>query len=539
MSEQELKLHVPKQSRDKIKAALSQAESMTLRAMYFDTTDRQLAKAKAAIRLRQEGENWVQTLKMAGTNSLSRIELNHHRPGPILDLSLYAGTEAEPLLTKLTKPLELRYETDVVRLLKKQRTRKGTVEIAFDTGYVRADRFELPIHEVEFELISGSVEAIFELGLRWLNDYQLILDMRSKAHRGDALANMSAKITEADDETKLSIESQETSRFWAERKAQSYSLTKQLSATQALCRLTEECIEQISLNAAYLAEVDTADVISIAKPEHVHQLRVGMRRLVSNWKLLSKHAYLPDEAIQQQLKAFLADFGATRDTDVMLATILPLLHKAGMPSLETDHYQGRSATDIARDPAFQSFLLKLLEWIATAPTQDPVSEASTPVKETPETIAPEATTSNDVSSEELNIIPLVPSAQAPSLRKTLEKRLSKWNKAIVTHWKHNDKNDIEAYHDVRKKIKRMRYGLNVYEALEPQANLNSYIKKLAKAQEVFGELNDYASALDYFERLTSTHPEAWFAVGWLSAQLKRLKRDADVALKALPTKIDY
>ncbi len=85
----------------------------------------------------------------------------------------------------------------------------------------------------------------------------------------------------------------------------------------------------------------------------------------------------------------------------------------------------------------------------------------------------------------------------------------------------------------------MRYGLNVYEALEPQANLNNYIKRLAKAQETFGELNDYASALEYFSKLTPTHPEAWFAVGWLSAQLKRLKQDADVTLKALPHKIDF
>ncbi len=538
MSEQELKLHVPQQSRDKIKAALSNAESITLRAMYFDTTDRQLAKAKAAIRLRQEGEDWVQTLKMAGSHSLSRIELNHHRPGPVLDLSLYAGTEAEPLLTKLTKPLELRYETDVTRLFKKQRTRKGTVEIAFDTGVVRAGRFELPIHEVEFELVSGSAEAIFDLGLRWLNDYQLILDMRTKAHRGDALANMATKINEADETTQLMVESQETSRFWAERKAQSYSLFKQLSATQALCRLTEECVEQISLNAAYLAEVDTAGVMTVAKPEHVHQLRIGMRRLVSNWKLLGKHAHLPDETLREQLKTFLADFGATRDTDVMLATILPLLSKAGMPAIEIDHYQGRSATDIARTPAFQTLLVQLLAWIATAPTQDPVSEEIAPEENNP-SVEDMPIASELATTDELNIIPLIPSAPVPSLRKILEKRLSKWNKEIVTHWKHHDKNDIEAYHDVRKKIKRMRYGLNVYEALEPQANLNNYIKRLAKAQEVFGELNDYASALDYFEGLTATHPQAWFAVGWLSAQLKRLKRDTDVALKALPSKIDY
>lgn len=539
MSEQELKLHVPRQSRQKIANTLAEADSIHLRAMYFDTSDRQLAKAKAAIRLRQEGEDWVQTLKMTGANSLSRIELNHRRPGPVLDLSLYAETVAEPLLSKLSKPLELRYETDIVRLIKKQRTRQGTVEIAYDTGVVRAGHLELPIYEIEFELASGNVDAIFDLGLRWLKDYQLILDVRSKAHRGDALANIVTKVNAANEETKKAVELQEIIRLWNERKAQPYSLDKHLSATQALCLLTEECIEQISLNAAFLAEIDTDGITTIAKAEHVHQLRVGMRRLVSNWKLFSKNSHLPETELQTALKKFLAEFGATRDTDVMLATILPHLQKAGMPSITVDHYQGKNATEIARQPEFQAFLVKLLAWISTVSTQDPIKEKNTPLSK----VALDTTSNQTISTpsivDTLNIIPLTPGVTPNNLRKTLEKRLNKWHKNIVKHWKHNDKNDIEAYHDVRKKIKRMRYGLNVYEALESQANLNSYIKRLAKAQETFGELNDYSSALDYFERLTSTHPEAWFAVGWLSAQLKRLKHDADATLKALPPKIDF
>lgn len=160
MSEQELKLHVPQQSRAKVQKALEKAEKISLRAMYFDTSDRQLAKAKVAIRLRQEGDKWVQTLKMAGSHSLSRIELNHHRPGPLLDLSLYAGTEAEPILTQLSKPLELRYETDVIRLFKTQSTHLGKVEIAYDTGIIRAGRLELPLYEVEFELKSGDRKSV-------------------------------------------------------------------------------------------------------------------------------------------------------------------------------------------------------------------------------------------------------------------------------------------------------------------------------------------------------------------------------------------
>ncbi len=664
MSEQELKLNVPAHAQDAIAALMrkNRAESIVLRALYFDTADRQLAKADVALRLRLEGNDWVQTLKMAGGNSLTRIELNHSRPSPVLDLSLYAGTAAEPFLTALTKPLELRYETDVVRLQRKQRTRKGTVEIAYDIGCVRAGNLELPISEVEFELKSGDISALFELSQRWLKQYRLLLDVRTKSHRGDALANMYAKISRSHKNAQAKIEEQETNRFWAERKAKPYFLPKQSSATQALCLVTEECFEQMALNAAYLAEVDTAGVLNVARPEHVHQLRIGMRRLISNWRLFSKLAHLPPADVQAEIRVHLGRFGATRDTDVMLATIVPPLEAAGMPHFEVEHYQGETATEIARDPAFQSWLIRLLEWVVTTPRNDPPKEsdeakdsaeeskdstqeaapASTP-EATPENPAdlasssssaeiadankvfvlptsslssetevssasasidgkPEVPASQDNESQgseakaelsqptqttaslnlsstpasvfspvrslsaqastpaaslsqtmdeqadeafadalnDWEIIPLVPSNQnRPVLRKLLETRLNKWNRGIVNHWRTNDKSDIEAYHDLRKKIKRIRYGLNVYEALEAHANITAYVKRLAQAQEVFGQLNDFSTALTYFESITEEHPEAWFAVGWLSAKLEAHKVFCDHALSLMPKRIRF
>lgn len=134
-----------------------------LHAMYFDTPGRELARARIAIRLRQEGRDWVQTLKMPGANAISRVEINHPRPGPVLDLSVYAGTEAQAALTAIKGELGLRYETDVQRLFCKVRGRHGTVELAYDTGVLRAGALELPISELEFELVSGRPAAIFAM----------------------------------------------------------------------------------------------------------------------------------------------------------------------------------------------------------------------------------------------------------------------------------------------------------------------------------------------------------------------------------------
>ncbi len=579
MSEQELKLHVPASAAAQIEKTLKKAkcETISLRAMYFDTPDRELARAKIAIRLRLEGENWVQTLKMPGSNAVTKLELNHNRPSPVLDLSLYAGTPAEAALLKLSKPLVLRYETDITRMFRRQRTRKGTVEIAFDTGVIRSGELELPVSEVEFELVSGSPEAIFDIGKKWLTQYKLILDLRSKSHRGDSLALSATNIRNAGtSNTQDALRNNEVLRFWAPRKARVYEIGKQDSATQALISVTTECLEQICANAGALAEVDTLGIVSVGLPEHVHQLRIGMRRLTSNWRLFAGMAWLPDDEVRGQLRTYLARFGATRDLDVMLATIVPVLNKAGMPPMQFDsHEDGATPHDIAKDPAFQLWLVRLLEWTVMTPTTDPVSAAQEDpqdaeiidiaedqeIPEEPivaETAGDSTWTAASAAPDELLgqherssqnepaarieplIIPLTPSPEGrPVLRKMLERRLNKWNRQIVRHWKTEDKSDIESYHDLRKRIKRMRYALNVYEGLRPNCNLGSYVKKLAAAQEVFGNLNDISTALGFFAAQTETHPGAWFAVGWLTASLETLKHQADHALAQIPGKIRF
>src|SRR5690606_40792452 len=94
------------------------------------------------------------TRNRPGAGANARAEVNHPRPGPVLDLSAYGGTEVEAPLAAIKGELGLRYETDVQRLVRKVRSRQGTVELAYDTGILRAGALELPISELEFELVS-------------------------------------------------------------------------------------------------------------------------------------------------------------------------------------------------------------------------------------------------------------------------------------------------------------------------------------------------------------------------------------------------
>ncbi len=170
MSEQEIKLNVPPAARAGVARQMQRndARSIHLHSMYFDTPTRQLAQARIALRLRQEGNTWVQTLKTPGADAITRVEINHNRPGPVLDLSVYTGTAVEATLARVQDKLGLRYETDVHRIVRKVRGRQGSVELAYDVGEIRADGFVLPINELEFELVSGHVAAIFAAARTWM-----------------------------------------------------------------------------------------------------------------------------------------------------------------------------------------------------------------------------------------------------------------------------------------------------------------------------------------------------------------------------------
>src|SRR5690349_2938220 len=95
MTEIELKFQVPEASRSAVRRAVATqgARVTRLQAVYFDTPDRRLATAGIAVRLRLEGDHWVQTAKAGDPHAMVRHEHNVRVPGspdgepPALDLA--------------------------------------------------------------------------------------------------------------------------------------------------------------------------------------------------------------------------------------------------------------------------------------------------------------------------------------------------------------------------------------------------------------------------------------------------------------------
>lgn len=108
-----------------------------LQAIYIDTPDFLLTQAGIAFRLRKEGRQWIQTLKVSTSNPLERLEHNVTLSAvgsaiPHWDIELHQAHEAGHLfkkrLSKLqTKDLRASYRTDIWRRKALVRTRQGLV----------------------------------------------------------------------------------------------------------------------------------------------------------------------------------------------------------------------------------------------------------------------------------------------------------------------------------------------------------------------------------------------------------------------------
>jgi len=266
-TEIELKFLVPAAARAELAAEMARGSATldrtSLAAMYLDSEDRRLARAGIAWRLRREGRRWIQTLKAGGTKPLERFEHEVIRPDASHDATAHAGTPLGDRLIVLLRranadgvELGVRFRTEVRRTARRVRTRGAVVEVAFDEGRLVSAESTQRIREIEFELTSGSTTAMLGLAERWRKRFGLVYDPRSKAERGDRLADGSP--------------------FPPLRKASLPSYSQHATATEAFGTVLDECFAQITRNAVGLIEGDPA-----LRIEHVHQLRVGIRRLRS------------------------------------------------------------------------------------------------------------------------------------------------------------------------------------------------------------------------------------------------------------------
>jgi len=476
----ELKLRVPAERMAAVEGALKRGrvERQRLKARYFDLPDDSLAAHGIALRLRQENGRWIQTAKGQTGRPLERLEHNVPLPGagePAIDPARHAATpvgkalQAALAASSQAQPhLRIVYATDVERLARLVTSGKAAIEVALDRGKLRCGERTAEIAELEFEVKRGSPAAAVELASRWCRRHGLWLDTVSKSERG-------ARLARGDSFSEAVV-------------ARTPPYTREASGQQVFAAIVGECLRQVLGNASDLAAGCTA-------AEHVHQLRVGLRRLRTALRELHGLGTAADAARDAVLARTFRDLGQHRD----LLTVAPALQRQmvldGAPALEwgVDPKAIRDPGELVRAPEFQATMHGLLALTADAGMGS------------------------------------IPPADA---RQLIRDRLQALHRKAVAQGRKFVQLDEAAQHRVRKRFKRLRYLAEFARPLFAARKVDAFVDALKPVQEALGAYVDELAAYEMWSRRAAEDPAAWFGAGWLAARRAGLRHACQKACRA-------
>ena len=501
MMEVEIKFQIPADRLDDVEVDLRLAPvtRTRLRARYFDTAHGALASHKVVLRLRQEGRKWVQTAKATGLGPLDRLEHNADvkdvRGAAIAvpDVQRHADTPVGKLLAEVLaqagEPLVEVYATDIWRLVRRDQEGLTRIELALDMGRVlvpvqgsRKPRVKR-ICELELELLDGPVQGLIDAAHRWSQRHGLWLSTISKAAQGERLLAGVDGIP-ATKATPPVYPDASASRPDG-REVQQAVLTS--------------CLAQVLPNAS---EIAAGSQVS----EHIHQARVGLRRLRTALRELAPLAPGFDPAWQEPLSAVFQALGARRDGETVLLGVASRLEEAGGPPvvLAGDRSAALSPVEAVQAAPFQAVLVALIGFVSGHIDGDTADAAT--ARTGAQGLAPDQT------------------------RRRLRARLRKLHARTVHDGKDFESLSPDLQHAVRKRLKRLRYLVEFVAPLFKDEKVRRYLAHLEPAQDALGQFNDHIVALQAYRDAVANDPRAWFAIGWLSA---RQTVDAHRCMKAL------
>ena len=429
-----------------------------LESTYYDTPDLRLLGRGIALRVRGDGERFVQTVKMeseSGGALARRAEWEAPVAGARPDLAAIGDAGARERLG-LILPGELRpvFTNRVrreVRLIDgpDDSGRDRAIEMAVDVGETRAGAATEPIVEIELELLRGPAESVFDLALALHRIGPVRVEQRGKAERGYALsAGLAPR--------------------W--RKARPVVFDRGTTVDEALARVLAACFAHWTANEP--AALDGRD------PEGVHQMRVGLRRLRSALSVFGP--LLPADAlawIEREADDALRMLGRARDLDVFLDELLgPVAGEfpdedclaALRRAAERERAAGyeRAGSAIAA-PRYTGFVLRFGGWLEGRRwrTGDADGALDRPL-----------------------------AAYADGVLEKRHRRTLRLGRRFETL-------TAEKRHRVRIALKKLRYASEFFASLHPGRETGRYVKSLSRLQDGLGHLNDVAVARRLVEEL--------------------------------------
>ena len=458
-----------------------------LSSVYYDTPDLEFAKAGLSLRVRKLGKHYVQTVKDEGDGALAsdRSEYENKLGSAKPDLQHVPDTKTRSQLQTIAdgSPVRPIVETKIRRTTRALKTQSGEhIELALDSGEIRTlanGRSVVPVSEVELELKHGSPIALYQAARKLCHAAPLTISTESKMERG-----------------LRALEGREIGA----QKAGRLEVPSDCASEEAFRATLNHCLRHIARNTGAVAEA--------RDPEGIHQIRVGLRRLRAALTAFGDaFRAQPLEELRERAKTLADVFGETRELDVfaleLLAPIEELSNKPpGLPQLRLALDEIRRecwdrAAELVRSDEFTGFLLDLA-------------------------VAIEARVWREGATAEKFEQFLRPA------RALGQESLEKCLKKAVRRAKHLTELDTDQRHRLRIELKRLRYTAEFFASLYPSKAVTPFLERLSKLQDLFGTLNDAATAAHILRRINEHAgarggPEraeaAAFVDGWHQSQV--------------------
>lgn len=409
--------------------------------VYFDTPELALHQSAMALRLRQVGNIWLQTLKGGGAIHAGLHQRNEWEVqvnNEALDFSQTDAAAWDELLPEAWRErLQPVFVTDFARSSRIVVWQGAHIEVCMDQGQITAAGRKHEICELELELKSGEPRQLFELALAILDIVPFEIEMVNKAEYGFRL---------------LADHTEHPYKNAAPR------LSEQDGLTQGLQKLIWSCLlhGQKNWQGAMAGEDE----------DFLHQVRVSLRRLRV---LLRIAQHLRSDEQLAVLNAQIADLsvllGEVRDWDVFIAkTLQPLCDAASQPKgLPILLAAGKKQRDTcyavlrAHGREMQGLMLRFAIWMQGDYWQ---------------------------SAERV----------APGARDFAALRLNKLAHRFALHVGRLDEHDAEELHELRILAKKLRYSTEAFAGWFDASDTTGFIAALAEVQQVLGCINDAAVA---------------------------------------------
>lgn len=446
-----------------------------LRTIYFDTPKHDLRANHISLRVRRVGGSWRQTVKAETRirGGLSNpVEVESEVDGPTPDLRAVADTKLRRRLREIigTNRLERIFETDVRRTTQTVFDTQGNqVEIAFDDAEIKSAADTEEFGEIELELKQGRPNGLMEIvRLLTQNNIPVRPSGYSKAERGYRLL-----LKECDAELKP-------------KKLKQSPLTRRQTVPKAFQAILEPTVEQILHNWSV--------VLTDSDPEGPHQLRVGVRFLRT---LLRAFRPVIDSenlrALERDLQELGRIVGELRDLDVLSLEIVGNLDRPAVLAVGFNELDQALATSRERQ---------------RATVRDILCSQKMQTLQIRLALLPNQLGWEHIGSDGRHIKKHI----RPIARKALDKS---WRHARALG-KRIDELSIEERHQLRKKLKGLRYTLEAFSPIYDKKKCKRFIRDLKRLQDIFGYLNDATLAEQLYDRAGGPQDGAFHqAIGYV------------------------